>query len=387
MSASTNGDPTIENPNFQIYSSSTDEEAVIIHSEYLREAQIENQVQEDVEGQMLRRNLTTDEGPTSSISKSCSDSTSPPHLATNTPNVTLSSSTVPHKLSNSQNFVIGAIAGSSQQLLSYPLEYVKTMKQYHDTSYREIFKGIMKKPSSAWRGSIVTCICYSPRSAVRFASFEYICNNLGIKNAFAAGALSGIVEAVTVATISETIKTKYMVSKEGLLESLRREGFLAIYKGSGPMIGKQILNHSVRFGGTGQFVSWMEEKTGKRHWYHVTLGAGLSGLMSVLVTQPLDVLKSLQQSGDPRYKSLPMCIRALQEAEGGLTKQFYRGAGARVARVIMEVSLTFSFFDLIKRNLLHYMHGADAVDGGLISGPFGGNGNAHKNRANMEETL
>lgn len=259
-----------------------------------------------------------------------------------------------HMLKSSQSFLIGAISGSCQQMISHPLEYIKTVRQYNNVTYSEIFKSILKKPTTAWTGALVTAICYSPRTAVRFSSFEFI--NSRLENPFLSGAFSGIIEAMTVATVAETIKTKVMVSKEPVLASLRREGFFAIYKGVIPTLGKQIVNHSVRFGGTEKFINWMSggDRSDKKWWY-VTIGAGMSGLLSAILTQPFDVVKSLQQSGDPRYKTVFQCITALSQGDGGIVKHAYRGLGARLARVMLEVSLTFTFYNTIKDTVESYL--------------------------------
>mmetsp|Transcript_20233 Transcript_20233/g.49637 ORF Transcript_20233/g.49637 Transcript_20233/m.49637 type:complete len:110 (-) Transcript_20233:94-423(-) len=77
----------------------------------------------------------------------------------------------------------------------------------------------------------------------------------------------------------------------------------------------------------------------------------LAGLISALVTQPIDTVKTNMQSlTAERYRrSVLGCCRELMSS-GGLSA-FYRGIGPRLVRVPLEQALLFTFYHAIGRFL------------------------------------
>ena len=77
----------------------------------------------------------------------------------------------------------------------------------------------------------------------------------------------------------------------------------------------------------------------------------IAGAVTVLANQPIDVVKSNMQSvnGMIRYSSSIDCFQKIWKEEG--VKGLYRGLVPRLNRVVLETSLSFTFFELLSRNL------------------------------------
>lgn len=83
------------------------------------------------------------------------------------------------------------------------------------------------------------------------------------------------------------------------------------------------------------------------------LAGGTAGAASVLGNTPVDVVKTQMQGLDAmKYGGAWGCIKHVAKTEGFVG--FYKGVGPRMARVVMDVAITFTLFENIKRILNHY---------------------------------
>lgn len=77
---------------------------------------------------------------------------------------------------------------------------------------------------------------------------------------------------------------------------------------------------------------------------------GFAGFCSVMANNPIDVIKTKMQGVDAhQYKGFADCFKQVLAKEGPMG--FYSGVVPRLARVILDVSLTFSLFHSMKRNI------------------------------------
>lgn len=84
------------------------------------------------------------------------------------------------------------------------------------------------------------------------------------------------------------------------------------------------------------------------------LSGGFAGFCSVMFNNPVDVVKTNMQGLDAlKYGGFAGCFSYILKHEGPLG--FYKGVGPRLARVILDVAITFSIFNSLKRLLVTYL--------------------------------
>ena len=80
------------------------------------------------------------------------------------------------------------------------------------------------------------------------------------------------------------------------------------------------------------------------------LAGGFAGFCSVMANNPVDVIKTRMQGVDAaKYDGFLDCGKKII-AENGVMG-FYSGVKPRLARVILDVALTFSIFGALKRKI------------------------------------
>ena len=78
------------------------------------------------------------------------------------------------------------------------------------------------------------------------------------------------------------------------------------------------------------------------------IAGGFAGFCSVMFNNPVDVIKTnLQGLEAQKYGGFTGCFTHILKTEGPFG--FYKGVGPRLARVILDVAITFSVFNSIKR--------------------------------------
>lgn len=81
------------------------------------------------------------------------------------------------------------------------------------------------------------------------------------------------------------------------------------------------------------------------------LSGAFAGFCSTMFNNPVDVVKTNLQSLDAqKYGGFIGCFAYIMKHEGPLG--FYKGVGPRLARVILDVAITFSIFNSLKRLLI-----------------------------------
>lgn len=92
------------------------------------------------------------------------------------------------------------------------------------------------------------------------------------------------------------------------------------------------------------------------HWKVLCdlLSGGFAGFCSVMFNNPVDVVKTNMQGLEAhKYSGFVGCFNHILVNEGPMG--FYKGVGPRLARVILDVAITFSIFNSLKRLLIRYL--------------------------------
>jgi len=174
-----------------------------------------------------------------------------------------------------------------------------------------------------------------------------------------AGGVAGAVSRTVVSPL-ERLKILYQVQPAhkrvrygGIMQSLRiifkEEGIMGYFKGNGTNVLRIVPYSAVQFASYEWFANWL------KHGHDdltpiLRLTAGiLAGLSSVVVTYPLDLVRtrlSVQSSDDLKYKGTIDAFRIIFKEEGVVA--FYKGINATLLGVAPYVGLNFMVYETLK---------------------------------------
>lgn len=128
-----------------------------------------------------------------------------------------------------------------------------------------------------------------------------------------------------------TVKTNYQNSASpnirSTVASLYAKGWRSFFQASGPAIGAQVISTSSKY-----FLYRRLERNNPDHvWWKRTLNGSLSGLLSSLVTHPLDTIKVHWQMGKP----IPL----------PRLKYYYRGYSKTLGKIGVGSAIFFPVYD------------------------------------------
>ena len=165
------------------------------------------------------------------------------------------------------SILAGSITGATECLITYPLEYLKTVMQLYPKHAKKglghTFNHTKKKFGifGVYRGmSSLLCFCI-PKMACRFGSKEfsnlYVFGTGSALQSLMGGIFAGCSEAIIVRTVMDTVKVKLIHDRltvrkysgliDGLRQMIREGGFGSIYKGLCPGLLKYSMNQGTRF--------------------------------------------------------------------------------------------------------------------------------------------
>jgi solute carrier family 25 citrate transporter 1 len=270
----------------------------------------------------------------------------------------------------------GGVAGSMEIAVTYPLEYIKTNIQLQHGAagtgsgysggavhcFRETVK--TRGLRGLYSGCAPWFLFAGPRSAVRFAAFDFLSEDAS-KTAswdFLCGLGAGACEAALCQTPNQSIQIKLLhdaspavVVKRyshfpfprAVAAIARHHGVRSFYDGLYPAVAKGALTNCVRFVG----YKGLLRAAGKEE--HATalesFGAGaVAGAISAVISQPVDTVKANMMGLDRSlYKSSLDCARAIVKADGA--RALWNGGGPRLVRVFFEVGLQFALFGEVSK--------------------------------------
>lgn len=271
-----------------------------------------------------------------------------------------------HKPSPLNSIISGALAGGIEVSITYPAEYLKTIKQLNKR-----LPAAKKEPlppfGKAWyTGCSTTITGNALKAAVRFLAFDTIKGaladadgNISGTRTVMAGFGAGICESVFAVTPFESVKTALIDDKKraqprlnGLFHGTRtivaEQGFTALYKGLFPTMLRQSANSATRFASYNFIKSAAQgslapgEKLGMASTFAI---GGCAGIITVYVTMPLDTVKTRMQSLASRteYRNTFHCFFRIVSEEGVFS--LWSGALPRLARLILSGGIVFTCYE------------------------------------------
>eukprot|EP01006_Ploeotia_vitrea_P060951 TRINITY_DN76920_c0_g1_i1.p1 TRINITY_DN76920_c0_g1~~TRINITY_DN76920_c0_g1_i1.p1 ORF type:complete len:312 (+),score=153.74 TRINITY_DN76920_c0_g1_i1:63-938(+) len=257
-----------------------------------------------------------------------------------------------------KQILAGAIAGTTEIMVMYPTDVVKTRLQLQTAKSAVQYSGMFdcfrkivatEGASNLYRGIISPIFAEAPKRAVKFTMNEQYKRLFAPSDGspltppryFAAGASAGITEAfvncpfevVKVRMQSPEFLGAYKSTTDATIQVLRKEGVAALYKGLEAQLWRNASWNGTYFGLIGTIKSQMATPQGHAEELQRNFLAGLvAGTVATSINTPFDVAKSrLQnQSTGKLGWTLPMLATIVREEGVG---SLWKGFGPRLFRL------------------------------------------------------
>lgn len=266
--------------------------------------------------------------------------------------------------------ISGALAGGIEASVTYPLELAKTQAQLRfNRRWRHLDTASFLRRTVAADGvsSLYTGVGSAVSGAALKVGLRYLVFD-GAVHAFkdgnrqsnnidyaAAGVIAGTAESVLVATPSERIKTamiddsngarRFRSSADAARQICYAEGLSGLYRG--------LVSTTCKYAGTGAVKMGSYYFLAEQHksiFGHSSrsvqdtfvLGAG-AGIVTVCVTQPLDVVKTRRQSS--RSETLLLAARNVLQTQG--IAGFWSGSMFRLGRMSVSSGIVMSVHEKV----------------------------------------
>ena len=296
---------------------------------------------------------------------------SPIISSTNRP--TLSNPILATTLAPTLGLISGLLAGGIEATLTYPLDFAKTQAQLrfnrrwrHIDTSTFIRRTVAADGISALYTGLGTAVHGSAlKAGLRYLVFDSTIHALkgldgrhgksGDLDYAAAGIAAGIVESVVIATPSERIKTaliddsnsakRFKSSQDAVAQIFRAEGISGLYRG--------LVSTTCKYAGTGAVKMGSYYFFAQQHANFVghssksvqdtfALGAA-AGVVTVCVTQPLDVVKTRRQS--TQGETLVVAARNVLHGQG--VAGFWSGSLFRLGRMSVSSGIVMSVHEKV----------------------------------------
>ncbi|KAI0268127.1 S-adenosylmethionine transporter [Gloeopeniophorella convolvens] len=233
----------------------------------------------------------------------------------------------------SQSLIAGGLAGTSVDLLFYPIDAIKTRLQsdrgfYQAGGFRGIYKGV---------GSVI--VGSAPGASVFFCTYDTLKRTLPTPPHLAPvnhmlSASIAEVAACLIRVPTEVIKTRSQTSSYGSLANSsletaklvwKADGLRGFYRGFGTTIMREIPFTSLQFPMYEFFKHRLSyllyHKPASLRPYEASLCGSVAGGIAAALTTPLDVLKTrvmldLRDPSDPAYLPPLRRLRQIYVSEG-----------------------------------------------------------------------
>ena len=274
--------------------------------------------------------------------------------------------------------LVGGIAGALEISAAYPVEFTKVVMQLYSKYNKMGALNVMKKTVrqdgifGLYKGYNLLLSAAIPKAYVRFGTYEYLNQNVftseSLVNTTICGAIAGAVEGLFIHTPVENMKVKLIHDRfknppqfknmfHGIYKVATEQGFKGVSSGAAITCVKEGFNHAIRFPLFYTLQKYFSPYFSNNVERDLVTGS-MTGFICVLLNQPMDVIKTnLQGLNAHQYKGAIDCARQILRKEGALG--LYKGVKPRMARVGIEVSVTFASFNAIKDTVMNYLEATE----------------------------
>lgn len=266
--------------------------------------------------------------------------------------------------SSAKTFIAGAIGGGIDSIFTMPFDAVKTQMQMNKQMGSSTVGCVRQMlavdgMSSFYKGFTPFCIMAMGKAAVRWASFRFITDtvdSLGVDRSrnvslwtLACGSCAGVWEALVWTAPAERLKVLRQVSTltgkppESYAVILRQHGGRGLWVGATPTAMRSGSNAAIRFCIAGQvkdFYRWLSNTPAGQPlpFYANFLAGGTGGAISVVLNNPVDVLKTKLQAG--QASGMIAGCKDLYRERGLMA--FSAGISARVPQIFLSQAIQFA---------------------------------------------
>ena len=278
------------------------------------------------------------------------------------------------------DFLIGGISGVISRTITQPIELYRIQRQNSFVPNATI-QDVIKKEGVRylWKGNMVNCIRVFPYMSINYGVYsatgdalkEMIISNGNYQTNrqvkrynfnwvyFVSGAFSGMVSTVIVYPL-ETVRSRLVLQTNrnkynGAIDVLRKCSVRELYRGVGiSMVGFSAYN-SMNFYWVNYFKTIFNY--GEDDHLMKLYGGGLSGLLSITVSYPSDLLRRRFQLQNfdktvPKYDNLKDAMEKIYKGEG--VRGFYRGILPMYMKIIPVSAIQFWCLDTGKKMMEIY---------------------------------
>jgi len=286
-----------------------------------------------------------------------------------------------HKQPFSHHIIAGGIAGTSEILVMYPLDVVKTRAQLNTSASGSLpiwgtMKGIVQEHGFGrlYRGILPPILMEAPKRAVKFSANEEYktwflnkkTNKLEQTGAISAGVLAGCTEAFVVVPF-ELVKIRlqakenaglYKNTFDAVSKIFQKEGPLAFYKGLESTIWRNAWWNGGYFG----LIFYLKEtfpqpKSEFQTFMRNFIAGAMAGTFGTMLNTPMDVVKTRVQNqhsqlkpGDvPKYNWTYPSLFTIYKEEG--VRALYKGFWPKVLRLGPGGGILLVVFDFVAKYL------------------------------------
>ena len=267
--------------------------------------------------------------------------------------------------------VAGGVAGTAEAISTMPFEVTKNRLQMGHGP-----KGILTSmadtvriagPQGLYYGLQPQLVQVAGKTAIRFAAFERFKSVLPAGWTFSAGTLAGLTEAIVWVAPTERLKmlrqaelsagagsagTSSNVLRAAQLV-IERDGVRGLWMGTGPTAARQALANGARF------LMFEHFKSGLQPFLPAAalaaVAGGATGVASVVLTNPVDVIKTRVQAtplgASGEAPGVAAIVRHMLASEQGLVSAMSVGMGARSLKIGLGQAVIFGTYDVVVRRL------------------------------------
>ena len=266
--------------------------------------------------------------------------------------------------------ISGGVAGIAESFVTMPFEVTKNRLQmrHGPTGIFNNMADTVKAagPQGLYYGLESQLVQVAGKTAIRFAAFEQFKALFGKDAAFTATTLAGLTEAIVWVAPTERLKMLRQAEISNASSSsspgtgnvlkaariiLERDGVRGMFLGVGPTAARQALANGSRF--------LMFEHI-KRFLSPVcpsgllaAVAGGCTGVASVVLTNPVDVIKTRVQAAPLGSTAAGGAFGVLKQllAEGNLVNAMSVGMGARALKIGLGQAVIFGTYDAVSKRL------------------------------------
>lgn len=256
------------------------------------------------------------------------------------------------------NFFVGAVAGILSRTITAPLELNKIQRQNYFIPNTSLWSVIQKEGIfSLWKGNLTNIIRIFPQMGINYSILTMSNNALQQYNMnsplqmLIAGSCGGMVSTISIYPL-ENARTRLSLQTNkqyynGLIDVFRKTPLYHLYRGLNVSLLGYVPYNALNFFFHELYTNLLDIE--RKNKMNSLLSGGLSGLSSICITYPTDLVRRrLQIQGfqnAPTYNGVIHCIKDIYKKEH--MYGFYRGLSPTILKIIPTSALQFYFISLL----------------------------------------